>query len=60
MDPAGQATITGMHLAIEHRPAQGRPEQLLLLLHGWAQEPQALAGLADHWPSAACRCRNCG
>ena len=36
-----------MQLAIEHRPAQGRPEQLLLLLHGWAQEPTALAVLAD-------------
>jgi phospholipase/carboxylesterase len=46
-----------MHLAIEHRPAAGRPEQLLLLLHGWAQEPLALGGLADalhaEFPQAA-------
>jgi predicted esterase len=46
-----------MHLAIEHLPARGRPEQLLLLLHGWAQEAQALAPLADalhaEFPQAA-------
>ena len=36
-----------MQLAIEHLPAAGRPEQLLLLLHGWAQEPLALRPLAD-------------
>lgn len=36
-----------MQLAIELMPAQGRPEQLLLLLHGWAQEPQALTPLAQ-------------
>ncbi|MBL8334341.1 MAG: esterase [Rubrivivax sp.] len=36
-----------MQLAIELLPAQGRPEQLVLLLHGWAQEPQALAPLAQ-------------
>lgn len=36
-----------MQLAIEHLPAAGPAEQLLLLLHGWAQEPQALAPLAD-------------
>lgn len=35
-----------MHLAIERLPAQGQPEQLLLLLHGWAQAAQALHGLA--------------
>lgn len=39
--------MAGMQLVIEHRPAQARPEQLLLLLHGWAQEPLALAPLAD-------------
>ncbi|MEN9631556.1 MAG: hypothetical protein RJA10_4784 [Pseudomonadota bacterium] len=46
-----------MQLAIEHLPAAGRPEQLLLLLHGWAQEPLALAPLADalhrEFPQAA-------
>ena len=46
-----------MHLAIEHLPAQGRPEQLLLLLHGWAQAAQALAPLAEalqrEFPKAA-------
>jgi phospholipase/carboxylesterase len=36
-----------MHLAIEHLPAHGRAQQLLLLLHGWAQQPQALGPLAD-------------
>jgi phospholipase/carboxylesterase len=36
-----------MQPVIEHRPAQGRPEQLLLLLHGWAQEARALGALAD-------------
>lgn len=36
-----------MHLAIEHLPASGQPQQLLLLLHGWAQPASDLAGLAD-------------
>lgn len=36
-----------MQLAIELLPQSGRPEQLLLLLHGWAQQPQALAPLAQ-------------
>ncbi len=36
-----------MDVAIEHRPASGRVEQLLLLWHGWAQDAQALAPLAD-------------
>ncbi len=36
-----------MELAIEHRPDSGPAEQLLLLWHGWAQEAQALAPLAD-------------
>lgn len=35
-----------MHLAIELLPAHGRPEQLLLLLHGWAQTARALTALA--------------
>ena len=38
-------------------PEQGRPEQLVLLLHGWASEPKALAPLAralrDEFPQAA-------
>lgn len=46
-----------MQLAIEHLPATGRAEQLLLLLHGWAQAPRALGGLADalraEYPQAA-------
>lgn len=46
-----------MQLAIEHLPSAGRPEQLLMLLHGWAQEPLALAPLADalhrEFPQAA-------
>lgn len=46
-----------MQLAIEHLPHQGRAEQLILLLHGWAQEPLALAPLADalraEFPQAA-------
>ncbi|MBK7261949.1 MAG: esterase [Rubrivivax sp.] len=36
-----------MQLVIEHLPAQGRPEQLLVLLHGWAQPGRAMAGLAS-------------
>jgi phospholipase/carboxylesterase len=36
-----------MQLVIEHLPHSGRPEQLLLLLHGWAQEPLALGPLAE-------------
>ena len=38
-------------------PEQGRPEQLVLLLHGWASEPKALGPLAlalrDEFPQAA-------
>ncbi len=36
-----------MQVVIEHLPAHGRPEQLLVLLHGWAQRGQALAALAE-------------
>ena len=36
-----------MEIAIEHRPAAGAPQQLLILLHGWAQPAQSLAPLAD-------------
>lgn len=46
-----------LELAIEHLPAHGRPEQLLLLLHGWAQSGSALAPLAtalrSEFPQAA-------
>lgn len=46
-----------MQTVIEHRPAQGRPEQLVLLLHGWAQDAAALSPLADalqrEFPQAA-------
>ena len=52
-----RATIAAMQLAIEHRPVQGRPEQLVLLFHGWAQDAAALAPLADalhrEFPQAA-------
>jgi phospholipase/carboxylesterase len=41
-----------MQLVIEHLPAAGRPEQLLLLLHGWAQEARALGPLAGALHSA--------
>ncbi|MBL8361078.1 MAG: esterase [Rubrivivax sp.] len=38
-------------------PGQGSPEQLVLLLHGWASEPKALAPLAlalrEEFPQAA-------
>ncbi len=38
-------------------PGQGRPEQLVLLLHGWASEPRALGPLAlalrEEFPQAA-------
>lgn len=36
-----------VQIAIEHRPARGRPEQLVMLLHGWAQDAAALAPLAE-------------
>jgi phospholipase/carboxylesterase len=46
-----------VHLAIDYRPADGRPEQLVLLFHGWAQQAAALAPLADalhrEFPQAA-------
>ncbi len=44
-----------MHPVIEHLPAQGRPEQLLILLHGWAHDAQALAPLADALHAAFAR-----
>jgi phospholipase/carboxylesterase len=36
-----------MQPVIELLPNEGRPEQLLLLLHGWAQDAQAMRPLAD-------------
>lgn len=46
-----------LKLAIEFLPASGPPEQLLLLLHGWAQEAEALRPLAralrHEFPQAA-------
>ncbi|ODU09754.1 MAG: esterase [Rubrivivax sp. SCN 71-131] len=46
-----------MEIAIEHLPASGRPEQLVLLLHGWAQQGLAMAPLAEalrrEFPQAA-------
>lgn len=47
-----------MQLALEHLPVDGQAaQQLLVLLHGWAQEPLALAGLAGalqrEFPQAA-------
>lgn len=38
--------MRAMEIAIEHLPASGRPEQLVLLLHGWAQQGRAMAPLA--------------
>lgn len=46
-----------MELPIEWLPAQGEPEQLILLLHGWASEAQDLLPLAQalrsEFPQAA-------
>jgi len=46
-----------MEVAIEHLPASGPPQQLVLLLHGWAQDARALAPLAGvlsrEFPQAA-------
>ena len=36
-----------MNLAIEWLPAQGEPEQLILLLHGWGKGGRAMAALAQ-------------
>ncbi len=51
------ATIAAMHLPIEWLPAQGRPEQLILLLHGWGADGRSMAPLAvalrHHFPQAA-------
>ena len=44
-------------LAFEWLPAQGQPEQLIVLLHGWASQARALLPLAEAlralWPQAA-------
>ncbi len=41
-----------MELPIEWLPAQGRPEQLILLLHGWRSDARALMPLAQALRSA--------
>lgn len=50
-------TIRGMQLPIEWLPAQGRAEQLILLLHGWGSSGTAMAPLAQalrlQFPQAA-------
>lgn len=49
--------FSSLDLPIEWLPAQGRPEQLLLLLHGWASRPEDLLPLAgalrQQFPQAA-------
>ena len=44
-------------LPIEYLPASGRPDQLMVLLHGWASDAQAMQPLAqalrERWPQAA-------
>jgi phospholipase/carboxylesterase len=46
-----------MQLPIEWLPAQGDPEQLIVLLHGWAEDGRAMAPLAQalraQFPQAA-------
>jgi phospholipase/carboxylesterase len=39
--------VPPLRLPIESLPEAGRPEQLLVLLHGWAQEAEALRPLAE-------------
>jgi error-prone DNA polymerase len=43
----GPATMPSMETPIEWLPAQGRPEQLILLLHGWAQDATMFLPLAQ-------------
>jgi len=51
------AAMVSFELAIESLPAAGRPEQLVLLLHGWGRDGHAMAPLADalraEYPQAA-------
>lgn len=51
------AQSAAMQLPIEWLPAQGRPEQLVLLLHGWGSSGAAMAPLAQalrlQFPQAA-------
>lgn len=53
----GDNAAMHLSLAIESLPAAGRPEQLVLLLHGWAADGHAMAPLADalraEFPQAA-------
>ncbi len=50
-------TIRAMHIPIEWLPAQGQPEQLILLLHGWGSSGAEMAPLAQalrlQFPQAA-------
>ena len=39
--------MPGMQIPIEWLPAQGHPEQLILLLHGWGSDGRAMAPLAQ-------------
>ena len=49
--------MRGMQLPIEWLPAQGDPEQLIVLLHGWGEDGSAMAPLAQalraQFPQAA-------
>jgi phospholipase/carboxylesterase len=49
--------MPGMQIPIEWLPAQGRPEQLILLLHGWCSDAMDMAPLAQRlrleFPQAA-------
>lgn len=54
---ADRAKMPVMQLPIEWLPAQGDPEQLIVLLHGWGEEGSAMAPLAQalraQFPQAA-------
>lgn len=49
--------MADLQLAFESLPAQGRPEQLVLLLHGWGTDGHSMAPLAEalraEFPQAA-------
>lgn len=57
-DPAAAPpAVPDWALPIEWLPADGRPEQLLVLLHGWASDAEDMrplaAALRRQWPQAA-------